>query len=485
MPSKPVWCNLRNRLKKTMSRIALNHSSYTNLLSLQQVTRGLNATQQILSTGRKVNSAIDNPSSYYTASSLNNRAKDLNALLDSMSQKTQTLTSALNGIDSATLFLEQMTSVAEQAILSINGRASFELTPELNDGYSNTQKIVAQYGKDAMAAYATTQFYAPGVDKNDEEFGQGKWYLPAIGELMQVYGTDIEQMTAGGGSTGALGNNKETINETLSTLASRGADAATLTEGYYWSSSERSSVYSWRIKMTDGYRSASSQSKAGNYYIRSFRLVENCFEADATNKPIIGDVMYADKSWGSASDYDGSKTAVGVITDVHDDGAVTIMSLKDLRFNGAYKADNFDPDHPYTSSSATSAWFTQSEFDVTAVEDYNQSALISALRSGVDEATADGSFSTHTLFNGKANTAAIYAEKGKAALMAYDARIFYAPGVGSSNSTFGKGKWYLPSVGELMNAYGYNFAAVGTGATSGATGAGRDKIGITIRSQDS
>ena len=84
-----------------MSRIALNHSSYTNLLSLQQVSSGLYKTQQILSTGQKVDSAIDNPSSYYTARALNNRAADLNALLDNMSQKIQTIKAASEGIAAA------------------------------------------------------------------------------------------------------------------------------------------------------------------------------------------------------------------------------------------------------------------------------------------------------------------------------------------------------------------------------------------------
>ena len=54
-------------------------------------------TQERLSTGLKVNSAIDNAASYYTAQSLNNRANDLNALLDSMGQGIQTIQAA-NGV---------------------------------------------------------------------------------------------------------------------------------------------------------------------------------------------------------------------------------------------------------------------------------------------------------------------------------------------------------------------------------------------------
>ena len=63
-----------------MSDISLTASMRSNLLSLQQISKLQDQTQLRLSTGLKVNSAIDNPSSYYTASSLTNRADDLSAL---------------------------------------------------------------------------------------------------------------------------------------------------------------------------------------------------------------------------------------------------------------------------------------------------------------------------------------------------------------------------------------------------------------------
>lgn len=60
-----------------MSVISLNASMRSNLLSLQQVQKLQDRTQLRLSTGLEVNSAIDNPSAYYTASALNNRAEDV------------------------------------------------------------------------------------------------------------------------------------------------------------------------------------------------------------------------------------------------------------------------------------------------------------------------------------------------------------------------------------------------------------------------
>ena len=69
-----------------MSDISLTASMRSNLLSLQNTADLMDRTQERLSTGNKVNSALDNPSSYYTARSLDNRASDLGSLLDSMGQ---------------------------------------------------------------------------------------------------------------------------------------------------------------------------------------------------------------------------------------------------------------------------------------------------------------------------------------------------------------------------------------------------------------
>ena len=98
-----------------MADISLTASMRTNLLSLQNTQSLMDQTQERLSTGKKVNSAIDNPSSYYTARSLNNRAGDLNALLDSMGQGIQTIKAANEGIESITDFGEQAKALINTA----------------------------------------------------------------------------------------------------------------------------------------------------------------------------------------------------------------------------------------------------------------------------------------------------------------------------------------------------------------------------------
>ena len=322
-----------------MDKVSLTASMRSNLLSLQNISRQVDATQNRLSTGKKVNSAIDNPSSYYTARSLSNRASDLDALLDSMGQAVSTIKAATTSLETAADFLEQAAAVATQALESggtakpgepiyipqpsgISDDAAIRDT-SLFDGKANTQAMIDQIGADALAATAANQFYAPGVDKNDANFGQGQWYLPAIGELMEMYGTTANDITGGFGTSGVTGENKTAINDALATLKDAGVDCATLMNGYYWSSSEYNfeynNNYSWLLDMNNGYRNDYNENN--EYYVRCFQLLENCFNPNnADSAPQIGDVMYSDLTYGSADDYDGSKTAVGIVTWVSEDG---------------------------------------------------------------------------------------------------------------------------------------------------------------------
>src|SRR6201992_2787005 len=74
-----------------MSSIVLSASVRQNLLSLQSTASLLATTQNDLATGNKVNSALDNPTSFFTASALNNRASDISNLLDGIGNGVQVL----------------------------------------------------------------------------------------------------------------------------------------------------------------------------------------------------------------------------------------------------------------------------------------------------------------------------------------------------------------------------------------------------------
>ena len=97
------------------SNITLSAGVRQNLLALQGTASLMSLTQNRLATGKKVNSALDNPTNFFTSSALNARASDLNALLDSIGQAQKTLEAADQGITSLTKLVESAKSIAKQA----------------------------------------------------------------------------------------------------------------------------------------------------------------------------------------------------------------------------------------------------------------------------------------------------------------------------------------------------------------------------------
>jgi flagellin len=101
-----------------MSGIVLSASVRQNLLSLQSTASLLATTQNNLATGNKVNSALDNPTNFFTAQGLNNRAGDISNLLDGIGNGVQVLQAANTGITSLQGLVSSAQSIANQVLQS-------------------------------------------------------------------------------------------------------------------------------------------------------------------------------------------------------------------------------------------------------------------------------------------------------------------------------------------------------------------------------
>jgi flagellin-like hook-associated protein FlgL len=101
-----------------MSGIVRSASVRQNLLSLQSTATMLATTQNDLATGLKVNSALDNPTNYFTAQGLNNRASDISNLLDSIGNGVQILQAANTGLTSLQSLVDSAKSIANQVLQS-------------------------------------------------------------------------------------------------------------------------------------------------------------------------------------------------------------------------------------------------------------------------------------------------------------------------------------------------------------------------------
>jgi flagellin len=99
-----------------MSNIVLTAAVRQNLLSLQGTAELLATTQTRLATGKKVNSALDNPTNFFTAAGLDARASDISNLLDSIGNGVQVLQAADTGISSLQKLVDTAKSIANQAL---------------------------------------------------------------------------------------------------------------------------------------------------------------------------------------------------------------------------------------------------------------------------------------------------------------------------------------------------------------------------------
>src|ERR1700722_1682989 len=122
-----------------MSGIVLSASVRQNLLSLQSTAALLATTQNDLATGNKVNTALDNPTNFFTAQGLNNRASDISSLLDSIGNGVQVLQAANTGLTSLESLVQSAQSVATQAL-------------QTTVGYSSKSDFTVALGSGATAA---------------------------------------------------------------------------------------------------------------------------------------------------------------------------------------------------------------------------------------------------------------------------------------------------------------------------------------------
>ncbi len=110
-----------------ISDVSLTSGMRSNLISLQNTVNLLNRTQDRLASGKKVNTALDNPISFFAAQSLTQRASDLSGLKDNMGQAIQTIQAANTGISGITALVEAAKGLANTALATADttSRASY------------------------------------------------------------------------------------------------------------------------------------------------------------------------------------------------------------------------------------------------------------------------------------------------------------------------------------------------------------------------
>jgi flagellin len=129
-----------------MGNIVLSSGVRSNLLELQRTGDLIGLTQIRLSTGKRVNTALDNPTNFFTAQSLNNRAGDLGSLLDSMGNAIKTLQAADNGITAITKLVQSAQALARQAQQTTDAAERATLATQFDDTLAQIDFLAADSG---------------------------------------------------------------------------------------------------------------------------------------------------------------------------------------------------------------------------------------------------------------------------------------------------------------------------------------------------
>lgn len=129
-----------------MATISLTAQMTTNLLSLQNTAKLMGITQERLATGKKVNSAIDDPVAYFDADAHYQLASDYATFKNGMSEAVQTIKTATDTIESIKNLLNQMKSLATSA----KSAASQADAKNLWDQFGNLRTQVDHLADDAM-----------------------------------------------------------------------------------------------------------------------------------------------------------------------------------------------------------------------------------------------------------------------------------------------------------------------------------------------
>lgn len=152
------------------SDVVLSAAMRSNLLSLQSTSNSIDVSQTRLSTGKKINSALDGPQAFFASKALTNRAADLTKLLDSVGQSIQIIKAADNGITALTSLVEQADSIATQAQDALAaGQAEAKVTGDKDLRGIDDLSAVPGWSAGATITFSFTK--EDGTVRNAETYG--------------------------------------------------------------------------------------------------------------------------------------------------------------------------------------------------------------------------------------------------------------------------------------------------------------------------
>jgi flagellin len=194
-----------------MSGIVLSASVRQNLLSLQSTADLLATTQSRLSTGKKVNTALDNPTNFFTAQSLDSRAHDISNLLDGISNGVQVLQQANTGLTSLQKLVDTAKSLANQAL-------------QTTVGYSTKSNVSASISGATATDLRGTTAYSNATASSNVLVDGTAGGATAAGAATKLSGVSASLV----GSAATAGNGVAALTTSITLIAATGNSATAL-----------------------------------------------------------------------------------------------------------------------------------------------------------------------------------------------------------------------------------------------------------------
>ena len=201
-----------------MSGLTLNSTIRANLLSLQGTAGLLAETQKNLSTGKKVNTALDNPTNFFTAATLDARANDLINLKDGIDLGGRVLEAADKGLTSSKKLLESLQSVGKQALQTTIG---FSTKSQVNLGAitgATGDNLLGTLGVSTAAASTALTAGGAAATATSVLSTLDLTTAPAAGNSFTINGKTVTFAATGAATTASNGNVTIGIDQTVGAL---------------------------------------------------------------------------------------------------------------------------------------------------------------------------------------------------------------------------------------------------------------------------
>jgi len=192
--------------------ISLTAGMRTNLLNLQTTSTLLNRTQERLSSGKRVNSALDNPTNYFAAQNANQRAGDLNDRKDGMAEAVQTVSATNAGITAITGLIAAAKGIAQSAMSTSDTNVQSKLGAQYDTIRSQIDNISSDSGYRGLNLLSSTNT----LTVNFNEGATSK--LNVIGFLANSSGLSLSAVSGNWQTTSNITTDTAKMDSAITTL---------------------------------------------------------------------------------------------------------------------------------------------------------------------------------------------------------------------------------------------------------------------------